>query len=204
MSKNAVFIIESGRALEMVKEHIADRQRVRSANQMLAEDLGIEEATTDRRTGVMSGVVFKNTVHPEFKVPKRRDRVSYPKKGSEWEKRFAAQTGWRDPSEWISTEFSIPLSIRYATDGGGHGWSRIGHPLVECGFLFVSSDGPYAIWAPDVPAIVADRLAEREMSIDEPAKSFKFNIDGARRIDREEWDFIVAKHRFNEKQKEAA
>lgn len=199
----AYLMIESGRPLELVRQQIAETARVRKQSQELAKELGIDNASLCRRTGVLLGVVFDGPVHPEFVKPKSRgrSRSSYPKKGSDWAKRFASQQGTPDASLLIADEFKIPLSISYRTESGS-GWSAIGSPLTECGFLWLGEDGPYAMWAPDVPALVADRKIHGQ-EIEEPAASFSFNIDGCRRIEKEEWEILVLQHELAEKKRQS-
>lgn len=200
----AYFLIESGRPLELVRQQIAETDRVRKQTQELAKELGITNGSLCRRTGILLGVVFDGPVHPEFAKPKSRgrNRPSYPKKGSDWAKRFAAQQGTPDASRLIADEFNIPLSISFKTESGG-GWSCIGTPLTECGFLWLGEDGPFAMWAPDVPALVEERKAQGQ-TIEEPAASFSFAIEGCKRIEKEEWEILVLQHEIAEKKAAAA
>jgi len=200
----AYFLIESGRPLELVRQQIAETSRVREQTQALAKELGVTNGSLCRRTGVLLGVVFDKDVHPEFVKPKSRarNRTSYPKKGSDWAKRFAAQQGTPDAVELISTEFEIPLGLSYKM-ATGSGWCTIGTPLSECGFLWLGENGPYAMWAPDVPALVADRRS-RGQEVEDPAGSFSFNIDGCRRIEKEEWEILVLQHELAAKKGGAA
>jgi hypothetical protein len=203
--KNALFIIESGRPLEMVKAYIADTIRIRDENYALAKELGVENIYTHNATGELLGVVFDGDIHAQFGKPKKRNGPSYPKAGTEWFKRFKALKGTVDASELLSREFAIPRSLSYtsAGGGGGEGWRHIGNMLNECGFMFLSKDGPYGMWAPDVPAFVK-KMAEEGEVVTGQAATFEFAIPGTRRILSEEWDFIVAQHRLAEKQRELA
>lgn len=205
MTKNAIFMIESGRPLEMIKQHIAERQRVRKDVYGLARELGVTEIQTDRTNGVLRAVRFPGAIHPEFTKPKGRDSSSYPKKGTEWGKRLAAQVGYRDSAEWISSEFGIPLNVSYKTDDGDWGSTCIGSMLNECGFLFLSEEGPFAMWTPDVPAYVAE-YSGNGRTADEPAASFQLEFGGCRRIEPEEWELLVLQDKLAKKQalKEAA
>lgn len=192
--KDALFLIESGKPLEMVRQHIQDMTRVRNQNAAFAKELGVENIWTDRMNGTLSAVEFPGAIHPDFSKPKRRNGGSYPKKGTEWYKRLTNAEGTRNAASWIAEEFGIPLSVSYKSEHSS-GWSAIGRPLTECGFLFLGENGPYALWAPDVPAIVAERAEGRV--IDEPAASFQFNIQGVRRIPHEEWELMVAQYKFD-------
>jgi hypothetical protein len=198
MRKDAIFMIESGKALEMVKEHISERKRVRDEIRVIVQDLGVNEIFTDKMTGVLTSVIFPRDIHPEFTKPKRRNGGSYPKKGSSWDARLKKQTGYKNPSSWISKEFNIPLSIGFGSDNC-KGWRCIGSPLTECGFLYLSEQGPYAMWTPDIAAEVAASIAEG-YTVGEPAASFKLEIDGCRRIEKEEWEILVLQHTLAQKQ----
>ena len=198
MNTSAIFLIESGKALDMVKEHIADRLRVRSEVEALMKEIGVEGGSVDRRSGVLLGVVFAGDVHNEFTKPKKRYGTSYPKKKTAWAARFAGQKGYKNQSDWIAEEFNIPLSVGYKCDGG-EGFSCIGNVFAECGFLYLSESGPYAMWTPDVPAAVSD-FVEQGRVVNEPAASFKLEFDGCRRIEKEEWEILVLQENLKKKQ----
>lgn len=197
MIDSAIFMIEGGRALEMVREYIAERMRVNENNRLLLDELGCERYVSNRRKGTVSGVVFPGDIHPDFRKPSR-DGVSYPRKGTAWDKRFRSQVGYREVSHWIAEEFGIPRSIGYTRDDCS-GARCIGNFFNECGFLYFGKDGPYAMWAPDVPAEVAKTVAEG-YEVEEPAKSFVFNFDGCRRIEKEEWEILVLQRKLKQKQ----
>jgi len=190
----AIFIIEGGRALEMVKEHIADRSRVRRVVLTLIKELGVEEASINRFNGVLCGVVFKGEVHPEFCRPRGRHGVSSPRKGTSWNKQFKGQHGYKEVAGWIAGEFSIPTVISYrGKDSDG---SRLtGSEIDVCGFLFLGEDGPYAMWTPNVPAEVAAAEAEG-CEVEGPAKSFKLEFNGCRRIKKENWQILAQRHQL--------
>lgn len=209
--KNALFLIESGPALDLVQRHIAERVRVKDEVNVLATELGAERISADRLTGVLLGVVFKDKIHPDFTKPRRVDGASFPKKKTAWAKRFAAQTGHENQTEAISRLFNIPLSLNYSNGQGSEGVSMIGSPFQECGFLYLGKEGPYAMWVPDVPAYVAEYEKKRDCldeskvgyTVEEPAKSFKLEFDGCRRMLNEEWELMVAQHNLNQKRRAA-
>lgn len=195
--ESAIFLIEGGKALGMVKEHIAERLRVKAVVHALAKELGVTDVSTNRSTGVLAGVCFKDKPHPDFTKARGCEGVSYPKKGTEWHKRFKAQTGFREVCGWIAEEFNVPCSIRFKNEHGSGG-RMIGSPFNECGFLYLGVDGPYAMWIPDVPAEVANQ-AEQGYEVEEPAKSFVMEFDGCRRIHKEEWEILVLQHKLEQK-----
>lgn len=200
MTQNVIFIIESGKALDLVREHIKNVIRVRKDVTALAAELGCERVTTDRCTGVLFGVVFPGAKHADFSAPDRKRGVSRPKKGTEWAKRFAAQEGYADPSEAIENAFGVPTSIEYTCDDGSYGSSMLGNMLETCGFVYISADGPYGLWIPDVAAAVAD-YESKGRKVDAETKAFRMDIPGCRRIDDEEWDILVAQHSLAQKKK---
>lgn len=198
MAGNAIFMIKGGKALELVKQHISERQRVARERSDLARELGVEDVYISNMDGVLLGVRFKGAVHPDFKKPDRKG-ISHPKARTAWKERFDAQKGFPRPTTVIAEAFDIPLSLQYGhTEGDGHGWRSIGNRFNECGFLYLSVDGPYAMWVPDVPQEVTEAEA-RGLTIAEPAKSFRLEFDGCKRIEKEEWDILVAQHNLAKK-----
>lgn len=201
MPSSAIFLIKSGKALEMVKHHISERLRVREQSREIAAKVGCERVFTDRLDGTITGFDFSGRAVPEgFRKPKSRTSASYPKKGSAWADLLRSQVGHASPPSTISEAFCVPLSLGYET-GNGKGWRCIGNMLQECGWLYLSESGPYALWIPDVELEVkSDR--DQGHTVLEPAASFKMEIPGCRRISQAEWDLMVAKHQVKiEKQK---
>lgn len=201
-TENLIFMIEGGKALELVKQHIADRKQVREANLAMCEELGVENIVTDRFTGNLKAVVFPGDRHPDFKVPDRNG-ACYPKKNTEWAKRLADAPRYRMPTEIIHDELGVPCSLSYTGKDGGRGWSCIGSMMQECGFLYLSENGPYAMWIPNVPAEVALMEEDGKNMVDEPARSFVPEFEGCRRIEKEEWELLVAQHKLQQKRKQA-
>jgi hypothetical protein len=199
MAEKLIFMIESGKALELVKHHISERKRVSTANRDLIGDLQVDQYWTDLSDGTLRAISFKDAAHPDFTKPTKHG--SWPKKATEWAKRFAGQKGYDDPSCVIAEAFSVPLSIGYRT-GAGHGSRLLAVPFTECGFLYLSKDGPYAMWIPDVPGEVKADLA-KGYAVEEPALSFIPVFEGCRRIEKEEWDILVAQHKLAEKRAKA-
>lgn len=206
MANNLLFMIEGGPMLPLVRQHIAERQRVHEANRQLLEPLrkeyGVERASMDRENGTLLAVVFPNKVHPDFTKPSGRSHTSHPKKNTEWASKFAAQKGYESESHTISSTLNIPLFIEYS-DKGGKGSRVIGGFFNECGFLYLGEEGPYAMWIPDVQAEVAADV-KRGYTVQEPAASFKPEFPGCRRIEDEEWDILVAQHKLAEKKAKSA
>ncbi|MBR8426198.1 hypothetical protein [Burkholderia cenocepacia] len=189
------FMIEGGRALELVKRHVAEARRVTEGVLEIATELDASQIWRDRETGVLRAVLFKGNAHPDFTKPNRHG--SHPKKGTEWARRFDAQRGYDCPSYLIADAFEIPLTIEYE-HANGHGSRLIAIPYAECGFLLSDAAGPYAMWIPDVEAAVADDRAQG-YEVDDHAGSFKAEFEGCRRIAFEEWEILKLQSRLDKK-----
>ncbi|WP_234775226.1 hypothetical protein [Paraburkholderia tropica] len=190
MSDRLFFMIEGGKALELVKKHIDDRLSSIERAKALAVELDASDVSTSKADGKVVAVQFKGAPHPDFKKPDKFG--SRPRKGTDWAKRFAAQDGYEPESYLIQSALDVPCQISYSHDGGS-GFRHIGYPFSECGFLFLGKNGPYAMWIPDVEAEVRRDLA-KGYTVNDPALTFKAEFDGCRRIRIEEWEFLVAKH----------
>ena len=185
--EDAIFLIEGGKALELVRTHFAEWMRVRKQSQDLARELGVDHVWTNKEDGVVIAVEFKGEVPPDFTGRGRHG--SRPKRGTEWAKRFAAQVGYRNPSALLMEGLGIPCFISYGYKKG-HGTRRLGLPFSECGFQWVGERGPYSMWMPDVVAEVRAELAAGR-TVEEPAASFRMEFDGCRRITEDEWARIA-------------
>ncbi len=194
-SKSILFLVESGKPLEMAQAHVADLRRVELESSEICRELGADRFQPSLQSGAMAGAYFAGEIHPDFKKPKRGG-PSYPKKGSQWERRLSELVGYEDPAQSISQAFNIPLSLS-ASRGGDRTWHAIGSPLRECGFMWLNRRGPFAIWAPDVEAEMAAYAADGWQVTNIPS-DYKVVIPGARRILSEEWDLMVAQHKLNE------
>jgi len=193
-----MFMIEGGKVLEMVKEHIAERQIQMKEINAICNELGVDEISSSRSDGTIFRVKFKGAVHPEFCKPTGSHGLSSPKKGTAWHKRFKAQKGYRELSPWIADAFQIPTQLHYKGKGCISGSTCIGNPFSECGFLYLGEDGPYAMWIPDVESRVAS-MVEDGYEVDEPANSFVPSFDGCRRIEKEEWEILALQHKLDKR-----
>ena len=200
MRDSVYFLIEGGKALELVKERVAEVIRVREGVRALAEELGIREGGTDRMTGTLSYVIFPDpSMAPaDFKKPDRRGR-SYPKKGTEWAKKFASQVGYKSAESMIADGLGVPTCLHWTHPDGSWGNRNMGI-LDSCGFLFLSADGPYSMWVPNVPKEIEELVKENpEAVVGEPARSFKLEFAGCTRIEKERWEIMVLEHQLKEK-----
>ena len=196
-SKVAVFLIESGRALELAQQWMQEEHAQRRQAREIGQELGVSRVYLSFDTGVVLGVYFgdKLAVHPDFRKPNRKG-ASFPKKHSGWAVRLAQQHERKLTMAQVNKELGIPdsLCVRHAADGSEI-WRMLSSPVNPSGFLSLSDQGPFAIWTPDVDdAIRQEREAGNEV-LTFP-KDFKFIIAGTRRILPEQWDLMVAEHRL--------
>jgi len=201
----AFFLVEADPALALVKQHIADRQRVRGSVADLAKELGVSTGTTDRDSYHMVSVNFPGERHPDFTKPDRKGR-SWPKKGTAWARRFAEQPRATPSSDLIRKAFDPVDSLRW-TQGDSQGWHCIGNPFAPSTFLYTGPDGPYVMLVPDLPLAIKELEAEgKKVEIPDnvlahpqgPAGHPAWNMifPGCRRIDPEEWDILVAQEKL--------
>lgn len=204
MSNSVYFLIQRGRPLEMVKQYIADSIANEDRVKALVVELGCERFVMHKETQALLGVKFPRgaTVPDGFKKVDSKG-ISYPKIGSAWAKRFAEETRVRSASALIASEFKIPLSISYKSPDGGEGSRRVGGIFNACGFLWLSPEGPFAMWIPDVEGEVQSEL-KRNHTVDEPEQSFRAQIKGCRRIEIEEWEIMVSKDELAKKRAAAS
>ncbi|MDB5932164.1 MAG: hypothetical protein JWR60_3871 [Polaromonas sp.] len=57
---SALYLIESGKPLAMVKQNLAERRRVHAQTAALAKELGVKRIIADRLDGTLRGVSFKH------------------------------------------------------------------------------------------------------------------------------------------------
>lgn len=195
---NVIYLIESGEPLRLVKHHIAEVQRVHKEVCALLAELGTDRASTDPFTGVLTCVVFPGAVPDGWTKPGRKYGTSHPKKGTAWHKRFQEQVGHPVVSTSIREAFGVPTHISYTTDTG-NGFTRIGNSFFPCGFAYPSAEGPFALYVPDVVGHLKEAQAEGKTVTNEDALAWTGKIPGARRIEPEEWDILVATHKLKEK-----
>lgn len=188
----AYYLIDGGRPLELVKHHIAERERVRAANVAIADELGVEEGrfASWGECGVLTAVKFPGAV-PDGWTKRDRNGCSRPKHGTEWAKRLDALKGWKDPSDLIRDEFKVCCTLFYRTEGGGEGSKMIGG-FIPNGFLWASQDGPFAIYIPDVAGEIKLFEAETGYTVTDPDRDWKLDVPGLRRIEKEEWTILAA------------
>jgi hypothetical protein len=192
----AVFLIEGGKALELIREHIQEILRVRRDIKVLCDELGVEDICTERISGVLTRVVFKDKVHKDFTVADKRG-TSRPKSGTEWCKRFDAQKGYRHSSAIIEKRLKVVTRLNVNTSHGSESWRNLGDLFYPCGFLFMSPDGPYAMYMPDLPRECEAIEAQGDTIINLPTRELQF--EGCKRIEKEEWEIMVLQHKLAEK-----
>lgn len=201
MRNDLIFLIEGGKAMELFLSQADAVTRANNEVSALAEELGVRYVFRDHMTGRLNGVQFEGEHHPQFTKPKRNGE-SYPKKNTEWDAKFKAQTGHPFQSSLISKAFNVPLAISYETPSGS-GSTCIGTPFNECGFMSIGSGDNLkaAMWIPDVALFAREKEDQGCTVTNKEVKLFKPEFDGCRQIGVEEWELIVAQFKVDEKLK---
>lgn len=193
--RHLFFMAEGGKTLELAQKHVADRQETLKRNAALLEPLGVTKYVQSTVDGTVVGVEFPGKPHADFKRPNKRG-ASFPKAKTEWAARLANQTGYDRRGFDLAEALGVPTSISYTFDGGSGGGAIEGYGFYSgVGFLFLSADGPFCLYVPNVAAKVSE-YEERGYTVGEPCKSFKPEFDGARPILEEEWEMLVAQHKL--------
>lgn len=195
MAKDLYFLIEGGQTLELVKSHIAARQEQHERNAAFAADIGADQWYESILDGTVSGVVLKER-RSDFTKPDRKG-ISRPKKGTECFERWENQTGWDRRGYELAKVLGVPTDINYKKEDS-EGWTGVTHGFTSgVGFLYLSADGPYSLYVPDVAERVA-HYRDQGYTVD---LTWPETFDGARPILKEEWELIVAQHAVEEARK---
>jgi len=182
--ENAIFMIEGGVALDLIQDHIAEKQVIADKIRELADEFCTTRVATSKFDGSLIGL------HLDPSKPRPKDFTAPDVNGVS-----------RPRSKSIAATLGIPTQLSYSKKGKFHGSRLIGHPAAPCGFLYISSNGPFAMWTPDVEMeVAAAESSEKGVVVSGPAKSFRMDIDGCRRLEIEEWEIIVRTHALIRKQ----
>ncbi|TWD58150.1 hypothetical protein FB480_101905 [Agrobacterium vitis] len=191
------FLVTGGTVLELCKAHIKAREESRQRNRAIAAELGASEFQEHILDGAICAVIFDGKKHPDFKTPNKHGGCA-PKKNTEWHRRFLANKGYDRRGYDIAKALCVPTTLDYTTDSG-EGWEAIGGGFSSgIGFLWLSESGPFALYIPDIAAIVAKHEAYGHV-VGDAVKSFKPVFDGAQPIEKEEWEILVLQHQLAEK-----
>lgn len=192
------FSVTGGAVLALCKAHIAACKESHQRNRAIATELGVSQWQEHFLDGTICAVVFDGERHPDFRTPNKHGGC-VPRKNTEWHRKFLENKGYDRLGNGITKALGIPTHIEYTTEGG-EGWQAIGGGFsTGVGFLWLSDDGPFALYIPDIAAIVAGHEAQGHVVAD-PAKSFKSVFDGAQPIEKEEWEILVLQQKLAEKQ----
>lgn len=199
--RDLYFAVEGGATLELARKYVAERAAVEKNNRSLAKELGADQYVVSILDGVLSGVVFGGRSHADFKKPDRRG-VSFPKKGSDWEKKLAETRGYDRRGFKLAKALGVPIDIEYIGKGV-HGSGMISGGFGSgVGFLYLSEDGPFALYIPDIAQRVAHYEAQG-YTVKGECKDFKPEFAGARPIMKEEWELVIAQHDLADAKKAA-
>ncbi|EYR81840.1 hypothetical protein [Shinella sp. DD12] len=201
--RDLYFAVEGGRTLEIARKHVAERAAVEEVNRALAKELGAERYAVDFLTGVLCGVIFPGKPHADFKKP-NKNGVSSPRARTAWDARLASMKGYDRRGFSLAKALGVPTDISYRKGDAVRGGSAIAGGFSSgVGFLYLSEDGPFALYVPDVAYVVAD-YEDRGYTVCDECKNFKPEFDGARPILKEEWELVVARHKLAEAEKKVA
>lgn len=192
--RDLYFAVEGGATLELAHKHVAERVAVEERNSAMAKELGAESYATDFSTGVICGVIFKGKAHSDFKKADRRG-VHHPRQKTEWSRRMEAEKGYDRRYFSLAKALGVPTDISYTNETTRGGACISGGFSSGTGLLYCSKDGPFALYVPDVAAIVAEYEAQG-YTVDDACKNFKPVFDGACPILKEEWELTVARHKL--------
>jgi hypothetical protein len=209
MSERLYFLIEGpGTAMDLVKASIEERLEVHKAAWAFIQKVG-GTGFSQYFDGRIGGVRFEGKVPTGWKA-KDTKGLSRPRKdNAEAIAEIKAIPTYKVTSDHISEQLGIPDQITYLDDKGECcGFEAIGVPFHECGFGYPSGKGPYVLWMPNVPELVATSLARRDKlhhgKISPELASYRPSFEGCRQIIKEEWDLIVAGHALEQKKKGGA
>lgn len=199
--RDLYFAVEGGATLELAHKHVAERKAVEERNRAMADELGTDRYAVDYSTGVICGVVFNGKAHPDFKRADRRG-VSHPRQKTEWLRRMEAEKGYDRRYFSLAKALGVPTDISYTNETTRGGACISGGFSSGTGLLYCSSSGPFALYVPDIAAVVAEYEA-RGYVVDDACKNFKPEFEGARPILKEEWELTVARHKLAEAEQAA-
>lgn len=200
--RDLYFAVVGGKTLELALAHVGERIEVIKKNNELARELGAQKYVVDISKGTLSGAMFDGTINGDFKKPNKRG-VSYPKKGSDWEKRLSDLDGYDARGYELARALGVPTTISYKNETS-HGSAVISSGFSSgVGLLYLSEDGPFALYIPDIAPIVAEYEAQG-YSVGDDCRNFKPEFDGAIPILKEEWELNVARHKLVQAEKAVA
>lgn len=194
--KYLYFEVLSGRALELVRDHIAAETANDDRNRALAAEMGAYQFWKDPCRGTLTAVAFEGKVPTDFTKPARGGRT-VPKKDSPWRERLENQQGYDCRCIALGQELGIVTSIGYSGNGTAQGSSVIGHGFQRIHVLYLGAEGPCAIVFAD-PRSSIKSYKDRGYAVDEACENFKAELPGCRLILEEEWKLAVAQHELSE------
>ena len=201
--RDLYFAVDGGRMLELAKKHVAERAAVEEVNRALAKELGAERYAVDYANGVLCGVIFTGKPHADFKKANKHG-IASPRARTAWDARLSSIKGYDRRGFSLAKALGVPTDISYQRDGIERGSACISGGFSSgVGLLYLSKDGPFALYIPDIAHVVADYEA-RGYTVCDECKNFKPEFDGARPILKEEWELTVARHKLAEAEQKVA
>jgi len=187
----AIYLIRSGKILEAVKNYVKKVNEVSDAVNEFCKENGFVRYTKGDFYELV-GVDYRYANSTDFSKPNKRG-ICHPKKGTEIEKMFKDLPRVDiKPRDVIREMFNVPYGLRYRSEKCT-GSRSIGRFFDPAGFLWLSKEGPFAMWIPDVESEL-NYSKEKGETVEEPEASFSMKLKGCKRITEEEWEFLVAKN----------
>lgn len=194
------YICESGEAKSKADEYRANYERLRGDLFAFAARFGAKKVSLCDEMMLLNGIEIEGDVPAGWVTPRWLNGCARPKNikaNAELLKHFTPSGTYRvehhPDLQAFFTWLNVPCYYEYEYDGGS-GSSSIFHGFYGPQLVWFSATSPIAITLPDVAAIKAKALADGRRLTDgaldwmPPA--------GMRESSKEEWDYQVAKHRF--------
>lgn len=211
MSEFAIYLIESGPALELAQAHWRQVEEYREQVEQFRREAGAYAAKINQRTGTVEGALFSgSTLPPDSWTKPDKHGMSRPNsrtaEGKVWREKILAMTPFPDAESTIGRELGIPMEVQFERADGTSARAIIG--LRPVGFLVISdpecthgladesTDTPtYGMWVPDMQRIVQD-YEQRGEKVVGPVWDMAqhMQIEGCSRISSEEWRDRVVVH----------
>lgn len=139
----------------------------------------------------------ENPVPPEFRKTTKRG-IYVPRKKSKYVEEFAM---YRRPNvaDYLQNFMSMDSSIQWSVKGKSTGCYHVGNWDTPYGLYWYSNPGPILLITPDFVSSI------KRLQKDEPGVEITNGVDrwkapkGCRKILKEEWDLMQAKHDYEKK-----
>lgn len=198
---NKYYLIESGPLLDAVKECIEMKAKTREATIRFCERIGVEKYRAGFR-GTPISFIFPGRVIKGF-TQRDRHGNSHPKKDGPYYEEWRNIPEHQNSTSVIQSITGIPLFYSYTTTIG-NGSSAIGD-IFPCGFLYLSAEGPYVMYVPDIAKYFEEFKEQTpDAVIKDDADKWQINVEGITEISQAHWELMVAQHKVEQEEKDRA